>query len=92
MLRGSGRVEGMLTRVFSVIVMCRMYVEAVSSAPGRRKRADMDLSVAFYGSFFFVRSLPMADVIRLTVTGKGCGSLREALRNGWLMLLYAFVV
>jgi hypothetical protein len=23
-----------------------MYVEAVSSAPGRRKRADMDLSVA----------------------------------------------
>ena len=52
MLRGSGRVEGMLTRVFSVIVMCRMYVEAVSSAPGRRKRADMDLSVAFYGRFF----------------------------------------
>ena len=52
MLRGSGRVEGMLARVFSVIVMCRMYVEAVSSAPGRRKRADMDLSVAFYGSFF----------------------------------------
>jgi hypothetical protein len=41
----------MLARVFSVIVMCRMYVEAVSSAPGRRKRADMDLSVAFYGSF-----------------------------------------
>ena len=55
MLRGSGRVEGMLTRVFSVIVMCRMYVEAVSSAPGRRKRADMDLSVAFYGSFLSKR-------------------------------------
>ena len=52
MLRGSGRVEGMLARVFSVIVMCRMYVEAVSSATGRRKRADMDLSVAFYGSFY----------------------------------------
>ena len=46
-MRGSGRAKGMLSRVSSVTAMCRMYGEAVSSVPGRRKWASMDLIFAF---------------------------------------------